>query len=49
MKIAAAIKKMTDFYKGNIHDIYHIERGYSHIVEKLTAIGADIRKVEIED
>lgn len=32
-----------------IHDIYHIERGYSHIVEKLTAIGADIRKVEIED
>ncbi len=32
-----------------IHDIYHIERGYSHIVEKLTAIGADIRKVEIKD
>ena len=32
-----------------IHDIYHIERGYSHIVEKLTAIGADIRKVEIDD
>lgn len=32
-----------------IHDIYHIERGYSHIVEKLTAIGADIRKVEIGD
>ena len=24
MKIAAAIEKMTDFYKGNIHDIYHI-------------------------
>ena len=22
MKIAAAIEKMTDFYKGNIHDIY---------------------------
>ncbi len=32
-----------------IHDIYHIERGYSHIVEKLTAIEADIRKVEIKD
>lgn len=32
-----------------IHDVYHIERGYSHIVEKLTAIGADIRKVEIKD
>ena len=23
MKIATAIEKMTDFYKGNIHDIYH--------------------------
>ncbi|MBM7698886.1 UDP-N-acetylglucosamine 1-carboxyvinyltransferase [Kurthia huakuii] len=32
-----------------IHDIYHIERGYSDIVAKLTAIGADIRKVEIDD
>ena len=26
MKIAAAIEKMTDFYKGNIHDIYHFLR-----------------------
>ena len=24
MKIAAAIEKMTDFYKGNIHDIYNV-------------------------
>lgn len=28
-----------------ITDIQHIERGYSHIVEKLRGIGADIRRV----
>lgn len=27
-----------------IHDIYHIERGYSSLIEKLCQIGADIRK-----
>ena len=32
-----------------IHDIYHIERGYSHIVEKLVNIGAQIEKVQIEE
>lgn len=32
-----------------IHDIYHIERGYSHIVDKLVGIGADISKVKIEE
>lgn len=30
-----------------IHDIYHIERGYSSLIEKLVAIGADIRKETI--
>ncbi len=30
-----------------IHDIYHIERGYSNLIEKLCAIGADIRKESI--
>jgi UDP-N-acetylglucosamine 1-carboxyvinyltransferase len=30
-----------------IHDIYHIERGYSHLIEKLCALGADIRKESI--
>ena len=30
-----------------IHDIYHIERGYSSLIEKLIAIGADIRKETI--
>jgi UDP-N-acetylglucosamine 1-carboxyvinyltransferase len=30
-----------------IHDIYHIERGYSHLIEKLCALGADIRRETI--
>ena len=30
-----------------IHDIYHIERGYSQLIEKLCALGADIRKESI--
>ena len=28
-----------------IVDIHHIERGYSHLVEKLRGIGADISRV----
>ncbi|PZX05864.1 UDP-N-acetylglucosamine 1-carboxyvinyltransferase [Psychrobacillus insolitus] len=32
-----------------IQDIYHIERGYSSIVEKLQGLGADIRRVQIEE
>ena len=30
-----------------IEEIGHIERGYENIVEKLQALGADIRRVEI--
>ena len=30
-----------------IHDIYHIERGYSELIEKLRALGADIRRESI--
>ena len=29
-----------------IEEIGHIERGYENIVEKLQALGGDIRKVE---
>lgn len=32
-----------------IEDIYHIERGYEDIVEKLKSIGADIEKVILPD
>jgi UDP-N-acetylglucosamine 1-carboxyvinyltransferase len=28
-----------------IDRVYHIDRGYEHIVEKLSALGADIRRV----
>ena len=32
-----------------IEDIYHIERGYEDIVEKLRALGADITRIERPD
>ena len=32
-----------------VEDIVHIERGYEHIVEKLTGMGARIRRVEYAD
>ena len=32
-----------------IDDIHHILRGYEHIVEKLDAVGADIRLVQLPD
>lgn len=32
-----------------ISDIYHIERGYAHLVEKLCAVGADIKKTVVSD
>lgn len=31
-----------------IHDIYHIERGYSELIDKLKLLGADIRKETIQ-
>ena len=32
-----------------IEDIQYIERGYEKIVNKLNAVGADIRKITIPD
>lgn len=32
-----------------IDDVYHIERGYERMVEKLNAVGADIRRVELRE
>lgn len=32
-----------------IHDIYHIERGYSTLIEKLRGVGAQIEKIRIPD
>ena len=32
-----------------IEDIRHIERGYEDVVEKFAEIGADIKKVRVDD
>lgn len=32
-----------------IEDIKHIDRGYEHVVEKLSAVGADIKRVKYPD
>ncbi len=32
-----------------IQDIYHIERGYSSLIDKLRGLGADVRKVTIKE
>ncbi len=32
-----------------IEDIHHIERGYDNLIEKLTALGADIKKIILPD
>lgn len=32
-----------------VEDVIHIERGYEHIIEKLTAVGAQIKRVEVPD
>ena len=43
--IAACCAKGTT----EIEDIYHIERGYENIVEKFIGLGADIRKVSVDE
>ena len=35
------------YFHNTFHDIYHIERGYSSLIEKLCALGADIRRETI--
>lgn len=45
MVIAALIARGTT----EIEDIHHIERGYEDVVEKLSALGADIRRIAVPD
>lgn len=45
MVIAALAARGTT----EIEDVYHIERGYENIIEKLSALGADIRCVDVPD
>lgn len=44
--VCAGLMAEGDTYIGNIH---HILRGYDHIVEKLSALGADIEMVEVDE
>ena len=46
---AVLIAAMTARGTTEIEDIEHIERGYEDIVEKLTALGANVRKVIIPE
>ena len=32
-----------------VNRVYHIDRGYERIVEKLSAVGADIRRVRAQE
>jgi UDP-N-acetylglucosamine 1-carboxyvinyltransferase len=32
-----------------VQRIYHVDRGYEHLVDKLSAVGATIRRVKEED
>ena len=45
MLIAALAARGTT----QIEDIQHIERGYEDVVEKLRALGADIRRVYVPE
>ena len=49
MKIAAAIEKMTDFYKGNIHDIYHFLKVWAFAKNIGEAEGLDQKTQETLD
>ncbi len=45
LMIAALVARGTT----EIEDIHYIERGYENIVEKLNALGADIRRITVPD
>lgn len=45
MLIAGLMAKGTT----EIEEIYHIERGYENIIEKLNSLGANIKKIEVPD
>ena len=49
MKIATAIEKMTDFYKGNIHDIYHFLKVWAFAKNIGEAEGLDPKTGNVGD
>ena len=46
MKVASAVEKMTDFYKGNIHDIYHFLKVWAYAKNIGEAEGLDPKTQE---
>ena len=46
--MAMVIAAMAAHGESTISNIYQIERGYEHLVEKLQSLGAKIRRVEVE-
>ena len=46
--MAMVIAAMAAHGQSTISNIYQIERGYEHLVEKLQSLGAKIKRVEIE-
>lgn len=44
---ALVIAALTAEGETRVSDIYHIDRGYSNLVEKFTKLGANIKRVEI--
>lgn len=46
---AMIIAAMAAEGRSEIENIYHIERGYESIVEKMNAMGADISRVSVQD
>ena len=47
--MAMVIAAMTANGESRISNVYQIERGYEHLVERLQALGAHITKVEMEN
>ena len=43
---ALAIAGMAADGETELSEIYHIERGYEHFIEKMTGVGANIRKID---
>ena len=47
--VAMVIAGLSANGKTEIEDIYHIDRGYDDIINKLKGVGADIKKVSVPD
>jgi UDP-N-acetylglucosamine 1-carboxyvinyltransferase len=47
--VAMVIAGLAAKGKSEIEDIYHIDRGYDNIINKLKKVGADIKKIIIPE